>query len=95
MHCRENIRVKHFLTLAAAVRPGYCGMMQGRPQNSANRPGRQSVWFAASLAAGLAGALIINSVYAEPGANLWWLFIVCPLAVYALLLLVGPLFGRD
>jgi hypothetical protein len=66
-------------------------MEESREERGARR---QKLWFVYSLAAGLAGALILNAVYAEPGRNLWWLFIVCPLAVYALLMLLRPLLDR-
>lgn len=66
-------------------------MEESRKERGARR---QKLWFVASLAAGLAAALILNAVYAGPGRNLWWLFIVCPLAVYALLVLLRPLLDR-
>lgn len=68
--------------------------MRKNPEDLPREPRRQKFWFVASLMAGLAGALIINAVYAEPGRNLWWLFIVCPLAVYALLVLLRPVLDR-
>lgn len=68
--------------------------MDRDPKDAARAERGQSRRFTASLAVGLAAALILRALYAGPERDLWWLFIVCPLAIYMLQVLFRPMTRR-